>query len=382
MTKPENRLFADTRPEDMREKTRGRWPLQRARKWAEETGWLCGFNFLPSTAVNFIDMWHRQTFDRETINRELGWASEIGFNSLRTNLQFVLWQEDADDYLERVEQFLQIASRHGLRTIFCLFDDCGFSGGRPDSGRQADPVPGVHNSRAMASPGREAVMDRWLRPSLEAYVKSVIGRFARDHRIAVWDIYNEPGNLMIFGRDGHKEFSDALEPHSLALLRDAFGWAREVFPQQPLTTGAWHLPMPWENQSDSIYDHRIDQEAFSLSDIISFHAYCTAEKMAEIIRKLEPLDRPLICTEWMARNIGSTINEQLPLLKRNNIGAFQWGLVRGRTQTNIPWPAVIDMMPDPDGSSSPWFHDLIDPTGQPYDAEEMKTLRALTGKPG
>jgi hypothetical protein len=355
----------------------GRWSADRARDWMQRQGWICGFNFLPSCAVNFIDMWHPATFDAAVIDRELDWAADIGFNALRTNLQFLLWQDDAAGYRDRIDRFLDISARHGLRTVFCLFDDCGFSGGRPQIGIQSDPVPGVHNSRAMASPGREIVMDMAARPQLEAYVSDIVTRYAADERILFWDLYNEPGNLMIFRADGHREFSDELEPYSHDLLRQAFDWARACEPVQPLTSGAWHLPMPWNEHDTGIYTHPIDQTAFVLSDIVSFHAYCEAHMMTAIINKLGEHGRPVMCTEWLARNIGSRIEEQLPLFREHNVGAFQWGLVRGRTQTHIPWPGVIGLLDDYDPQNAEWFHDVLDGDGKAYDPAEIELIGRL-----
>ncbi|WP_420550532.1 1,4-beta-xylanase [Litorivicinus lipolyticus] len=357
----------------------GRWSPQKALAWQEHHGWLCGFNFMPSTAVNFIDMWHEETFDPQTIDQELAIASATGFNSLRTNLQFVLWQDNRQSLHERIEKFLEIASRNNLKTVFCLFDDCGFSGASPSNEVQSPPVPGVHNSRAMASPGRDVVMDMAMRPELEAYVKDIISTYARDERVILWDLYNEPGNLMIFRVDGQKEFSADLEPYSLSLLLDCFEWARSVSPTQPITTGGWHIPMPWED-GDDLYNHQIDQTAFSLSDVISFHAYCDAERMANIVRKLKSFSRPLLCTEWMARSIGSNIKEQLPLLEECNVGAFQWGLVQGRSQTHIPWPQIFDVIEKYGKTAELQFHDLFDGNGRPFDETEVQVIGELTSR--
>lgn len=358
-----------------------RWSAARAREWGELTGWICGFNYLPSTAVNFMEMWHPATFDAAAIDRELQWAAAIGFNALRTNLQYLLWEDDAEGYRSRIETFLDISARHGLRTVFCLFDDCGFSGAPPHVGIQPDPVPGVHNSRAVASPGREIVMDMSVRPRLEAYVCEIVGCYARDDRILFWDLYNEPGNLMIFRHGGECAFDDALEPRSLDLLCSVFGWARSCAPDQPLTSGAWHLPVNGSGENGRIFVHPIDQAAFRLSDIISFHAYCDTGTMTSIIETLAAHGRPLMCTEWMARNIGSRITEQLPLLRCRGVGAFQWGLARGRSQTHLPWPEVMERLSDYNPDTAEWFHDLLDESGRPFDEAETALIRKLSPRP-
>lgn len=355
-----------------------RWPVAKAQAWAGSQPWLCGFNFLPSTAVNFVEMWRGATFDELTIDRELGWAEAIGFNTLRTNLPFVLWNTDRDAFLLRIKRFLRVASSHGLKTVFCLFDDCGFSGELPTPGPQPDPVPGVHNSRAVASPGAAMVSNPDVRPLLRLFVEGVLSTFRDDPRILFWDLYNEPGNLMVFEADGQRLRNDVLEESSLRLMIESFYWARNIGPIHPLTVGAWKMSMPWEMTGIAPFDNPIDRTALAISDLVSFHAYCRPHSLIGIIHKLSALGRPLMCTEWLARTIGSRLEEQLPIFNEHRIGAWQWGLVRGRTQTHIPWPPVRSAIPGYHEETSEWFHDLLHENGTPMSEEEVKLIGELT----
>src|SRR4029077_2592941 len=67
--------FGDLRaqPARMQIATRGParavWTKERARAWADSTGWLVGSNFIPSTAINQLEMWQAATFDPRTIDR-------------------------------------------------------------------------------------------------------------------------------------------------------------------------------------------------------------------------------------------------------------------------------------------------------------------------
>ena len=259
-----------------------RWTSARANAWGAARPWVCGFNFLPSTAVNFIEMWHRDTFDRATIERELGWAAEIGFNALRVNLHFLIWQNDRDGLLARLDRFMDIAARLGLDTVPCFFDDCGFGGAEPVYGPQPDPLPGVHNSRAVASPGRLAVMNPSLWPQFEQYVRDLTRQFRTDPRILFWDLYNEPGNRMIFSPEGARKHLPDITAQSLALMTDAFTWARAEDPVHPLTVGAWTTPSP--GSDDPPYQTSVDQAALALSDIITFHAYWDRSHVSGIHR--------------------------------------------------------------------------------------------------
>jgi hypothetical protein len=141
-----------------------RWSEEQAKEWYEKQPWLVGCNFLPSTAVNSTDMWQQETFDVETIDRELGWAEDLGFNSIRVFLQYLVWEADPVGQKERMERFLGIADRHGITVMFILFDDCFIP--EPYLGKQADPVPGTHNSQWTSSPG-ETRKKADNRPNLE-----------------------------------------------------------------------------------------------------------------------------------------------------------------------------------------------------------------------
>ena len=171
-------------------------------------------------------MWQKETFDAKTIDRELGWAQELGFNTVRVFLNFVVWREDAAGLKKRFADFLKIAERHGISVMPILFDDCNFAGRVAARGKQPDPVPGVHNSQWVSSPPLAMVTDRSAWPALEQYVKDLVGTFAQERRIVVWDLYNEPGN-------------SGMGDKSLPLMEAAFAWARETKPNQPLTSGAW-----------------------------------------------------------------------------------------------------------------------------------------------
>ncbi|MBA3326444.1 MAG: 1,4-beta-xylanase [Rhodobacteraceae bacterium] len=353
----------------------GQWSEERARAWGLSHSWLCGFNFLPSSAVNFLEMWRGDSFDAASIDRELGWAAAIGFNALRTNLHYLDWRHDPEGLIARVAQFLEIAAAHGLASMICLFDDCEFSGEPPHWGAQQGPRPGIHNGRAIGSPGRRLVGDRDLWPSLRDYVQGVIHAFAEDPRVAVWDLYNEPGNRMILEDGRQREHDHLLENDSDALMRASFAWAREVGPTQPLTVGAWRLGTP----GAPAYAHRTDLAALALSDVVSFHAYCPLDRLRGVVADLQGHGRPMFCTEWMARGLDSRIRDQLPYLRSQGVGAFQWGLVRGRTQTHLPWPGVGIEMALRDGGEPEWFHDILSEDGQPHCHDEVHTIRAARG---
>lgn len=353
-----------------------RWSAARANAWWKARAWVCGFNFLPSSAVNFLELWMADSFDRATIARELGWAADAGFNAVRVNPHFLVWKHDRDGLIARLDWFLETASGLGIDTVVVPFDDCGFGGGEPEYGPQPAPVDNVHNSRAVASPGRAAVMDRSQWPVFEAFLRDVIRQFRTDRRILFWDLYNEPGNRMIFTRAGFEEYDAALAEHSRDLMRAAFDWARAEEPEQPLTVGAWRTAPPGSDAPP--FDNEIDRLALELSDIVTFHGYCTRAEAEALIERLAPLGRPLLITEWMARAVDSRIEDQLALFHARKVGCFNWGLVQGRTQTHLPWPEALVAQHGRATDEDIWFHDIFRPDGTPYDPEEVRLIRTLT----
>ena len=325
-----------------------RWDVARANAWYARQPWPVGCNFTPSTAINQLEMWQADTFDPQTIDRELGWAAGIGFNTVRVYLHDLLWEADAEGFKARMERYLAIAARHGIRTLFVLFDDCWNP--NPRLGKQPDPIPGVHNSGWVQSPGQAVVRDPSAWARLEPYVKGVIGAFARDDRVLLWDLYNEPGN------------SDLREA-SVPLLRLAFEWAREAAPSQPISCGVWADFAP------------IRELQLAASDVITFHDYEDTAHLEAQIAELGQYGRPLICTEYMARTRGSRFETHLPIFKRERVGAINWGLVAGKTQTNYPWRS-------PQGAPEPqvWFHEVFHGDGTPYDPAEVAAIRAYAGE--
>jgi hypothetical protein len=347
------------------------WGAERAQAWYERQPWLVGANFVPADAINELEMWQAASFDPAEIDRELGWAEAVGMNTMRVFLHDLLWAQDPEGFKARIDAFLAIAARHHIRPIFVLFDSCWDPD--PRLGPQHPPIPGVHNSGWVQSPGARGLADPAQQARLEAYVKGVVGAFARDERILAWDVWNEPDN------PGGGDYDAREPPHKAelvaALLPRVFAWARSQGPVQPLTSGVWRGG-DWSRGQplDAVETIQLSQ-----SDVISFHNYDWPERFAERIGQLRTWGRPIICTEYMARGAGSTFDGDLPIAKRLNVGVVNWGLVEGKTQTNLPWDSwrrpYVGMQP------TVWFHDVFYPDGHPYREQEARLLRAFTAAP-
>jgi hypothetical protein len=348
----------------------GRWSEARANDWYRQQPWLVGANYVPANAINQLEMWQADTFDLKTIDKELGWAVGIGMNTMRVFLHDLLWQQDAEGFKKRLDEFLKIADRHGIRPMFVLFDSVWDP--FPQLGKQRAPKPGVHNSGWVQGPGATALQDSSHYPRLEAYVKGVVGAFADDRRVLAWDIWNEPDNMNRPAYEKH-------EPENkvtlvLGLLPRVFEWARSAKPRQPLTTGVWKGDWSSEEKMSEM-----DRLQIALSDVVSFHNYDSGEEFEKRVGWLRRYRRPLLCTEYMARGNKSTFQGSLPIAKKENVAAYNWGLVIGKTQTHLPWDSW--KTPYTDREPPVWFHEVFKADGTPYRPEEVELIRRLTGRP-
>ena len=345
------------------------WSKDQAHSWYNRQPWLVGANYNPASAINQFEMWQAETWDPVTIDKELGWAQSIGMNTMRVYLHNMLWENDPEGLKRRMNEFLTISQRHGIRPVFVLFDSCWDP--NPVAGPQHPPIPGVHNSGWMQAPGAARLADKSQYNKLEGYVKDVVGTFANDSRVLAWDVWNEPNNE---GGGDHKATPNKKQLVA-GLLDDVFEWARSVDPSQPLTSGLW-TGETWDKPETLDGVERIQ---ISESDVNSFHDYNWPESFERRARQMLSYGRPVLCTEYMARGNGSTFDGTLPIGKRMNIGMFNWGFVDGKTQTRLPW----DSWKKPYTFDEPtiWFHEVFRADGTPYRQAEVDLIRRLTSQP-
>ncbi len=342
------------------------WSHHQAWQWYNEQPWLVGCNYLPSTASNQLEMWQEETFDPETIDRELRWACEIGFNIVRVFLNDMVWEQDPKGFVKRIDKFLEIADKHNIKVMPVLLDSCWDP--RPKLGKQPEPIPHVHNSRWVQSPHIDVLKDPSNWGVLKEYVQGIVKRYRNDDRILLWDIFNEPGNSNTTAY-GHVELENK-EYYALELLKQAFKWTREMKPTQPLTVCVWFGD--WRKGEDI---PGLNKFALENSDINQFHTYRGPKVTLDYIKILQEYNRPIICGEYMSRGTGSTFENILPIFKEHNIAAICWGLVAGRSQANYPWDSWTKKY-----TSEPelWFHDIFRKDGTPYIPQEVEFIKAIT----
>lgn len=362
-------------------------------------------NFIPSTASNQIDMWHR--FDVDVIRRELQWAADLGYNGLRVFLHDQLYAVQGENaFLDKVDQFLDLAwHQFGMRTVLVLLEGIWDPHPDYDNATTVEPRPRVHNSRWLQSPGRkilEADDDAIQEAALKPYVQAVVQRFGNDSdRVLLLDLFDQPendnrysygdvGDRVPAARDARGQEMDPLRKAQCIerLLPRLLDWVRSVGNiTVPVTLAAWDVLDP---VSDPVLAHdaelyllrdRLRHFYLSASDVITFHNYDNVTYLMHVLNELKAgyagSGRPIVCTSYMARESHSTFDPVLGRLYRENVWAFNWGLVAGQTQTMYnatTWNVLPVSASGGDGEPVPWHHDVLRDDGTPYLPEEKQYL--------
>lgn len=330
------------------------WSKEKANAWLDKQPWIAGFNYVPSYAVNSIEQWQAESFDLEVIKRELTWGADIGFHGIRVFLPYTVWKADRDGLFERFDQFTEICDALKIKIVPVLLDDCAF--GAPEIlegeiGPQRDPIPGMILSSWVPSPGNSVPMNPEGVLEIQSYLKDWLERYAESESILFWDLFNEPLHSTKVG--------------SPEMLQAIFWKAWQSRPSQPLTIGVW---------SD---DKAVNSVIYTHSDILSFHTYGDTKAINRMIELMQAQKRPVVCTEWMARPLGSDFENDLPLFKEKKVICFQWGLVNGRTQAHFPW---WNQLGEQHVDEAGWFHDVLKTDGTPYREPEVAFIKAFLAK--
>ena len=361
-----------------------RWSKERAWEWFNMHGWKQGMNFIPSTASNQLEMWQPDTWDEPTITRELGWAADLNYNVVRIFLHNLLWESEGQDFLDRVDRFLDIADSFQIKAMIVLFDGCWDP--QPRLGRQLPPRPRVHNSRWVQSPGAAILSNFSAHENLRPYVEAVVTQFRTDDRVLLFDLFNEPDNdnQYSYGYEGNRTdaasdaFGTELQPlekavAARALMKKTLSWVRELGPMdKPITFAIFGGGV---NRSKvQAYRNHTHEWMLRVADVVSFHEYSNVTQLNVTLEPLLSLGRPVICSEYMARPY-STFDPNLGFMKNQSVWAINWGFVSGKSQTRYGWDSWGTLYDD---EPLVWFHDVLLANGTPYRSAEAEYLLKLS----
>jgi len=296
--------------------------------------WVRGVVFVPTKSVNEAQQWDE--YDPALNDRELHYASVYGFNCVRVYLHYYIYLKNKEALLRNIEDFLQRADQYGIKTEFVFFDDCW---NQPEEAlrlpnyKYPAPLPGVHNSRWLVSPGEE-VRKHYAdhRDRLKAYVQDIVNAHKADPRIAFWETYNEPGK----------------SPETRQLLADAQAWIHETGTKIPVTaTGRDFAGAPY-------------------SDFLSWHEYGGYSYTGT---------PEALCTECMNR-----LEQSIPGIVehfRDKTGFIIWEFGIGRDNCRFTWDENRDH-PRKDETPKP-FHGMIYPDGHPWSMDDAKAMLGEAG---
>ncbi len=349
-----------------------RWSKEKAWKWYNSRPWIRGCNFMGSDCANRIDQWQAEGFEEklETAKRELALACETGFNSIRIIVEYFVWEQEHDGFMDRLERYIDAAAQNNISCMIVFGNDCmppkeehysrlhlgeqkvdwGYHGGRK-----------VSQHGTFQGPGYSLLDEPERAEKHYEFVREIVTKYKEDERVIIWDVFNEPGNC--------KRLSMSL-PH----MKKFVEIIREIDPIQPITAGIW------SHGANIDKVHEIEKYAIEISDVISFHNYGSYAQNIEVIKKLKKLGRPMLNTEWLNRCAENNVEDMFPLFYLEKIGCYNWGFVAGKYQTYEPWNGIWDKYREnPEQvrgfDFTKWFHDLYRPSLNPYNPYEIEIIK-------
>lgn len=350
-----------------------RWSEKRAFEWYNSHPWIRGCNYMCADCANRVDQWQSLHFEEylKTTEEELKVMRDLGYNSVRLILEYVVWEKEHHIFLKNFERYISLCASYGISCMIVLANDCMPPKTElwkmPDIGEQHYDI-GYHGGRKHSQHGRHTgpaphfyLDNEESRKKYFDMVKEIVTLYKDDQRILMWDVFNEPGNSQRSGI-------------TLPILKSMFEIVREINPSQPITAAAWCCNKNCE------FDMPEDVFAIENSDIITYHNYGRYEEHIRVIKFLKQFNRPLINTEWLARCTDNTVFDNFPLFYLENIGCYNWGFVAGKYQTYEPYEAHWQWYNDDKNAPidfTKWFHDLYRPSLRPYDPKETELISRL-----
>ena len=310
-----------------------------------DTSTWVGANYTPAYAVSAVHFWH--DFRPDVVEKELAAAKKYyGITTVRVYLHNIPYDAEKEKFLDRIEQFLVICDRHGIKPGFTFFDDCHWHEGifleEP-----TEPIKGYHNGRWAACPQDRERKEENL-PKFKAYIQDVIRPHRDDPRVLWWETFNEP----IMG----SEFSRKLRI-------EGYAWAKELKPTQPVICC-------WDDSPET--------------DIVNAHNYGNSQQAWDKQADMNP-EKGAVFTEAGARwfaprpSSGEPVEVIHWLEGRKAAGKYVpgvylcWELMVGNSNCRWYWDTPNDT-PEP---TFPWCG-LMWPDATPVSLAEAEAIRRYT----
>ena len=299
---------------------RGQMSVKQAWRWQNKIGEIRGFN-QPEVAYPGMS--------RDQILRK---ASELGLNSVRS----WIGGNTVEEQIAFIRKCVDDASKYGLTfsPVLSFYGRYYYDNSIPEEERLK---------------------------RTEEYIRKVVGAFAKDERIAMWDIWNEPSTAQ-----------DDETMRQMDWLEKMVEWCRLENPVQPITSS-----IIWEggeyDTTSTYYKRRMEVER--MMDIHNIHNYRFLQPEhttpIEIIKRMKQMDgRPIVSSEVLARPVSGGLTRTLKLFAREHVNFYLWGMfVTDSRNWSVQWGHTTY---DP---YEPIFHDMLYSDGTPYDYREIENLR-------
>ena len=352
-----------------------RWTEEEAWAWQKKVGWLRGCNFIGSDCANRIDMWqsYKSAEHLATAEREIALCEKIGFNTVRLIVEFDVWVEERDSFMEILEKYIALAAKYGQKVMLVLANEAVLCRGEKYTpkplGEQVYAL-GYHQGRFPLTPEQKALTpyhELEREETREKYlmmVREIVSKYRADERIICWNVYNEPGITVGVER-------------AVPLIEMMFSTVRECDPVQPLAADIWY----W---NDLEHLRPNDKTSAELSDVISWHNYKPMKDFVVDYEILKRLGRPILLTEWLNRINHQSVRDVYPIIYLERINCWCWGFVAGKTQTYEPWDSLWDQYEASGGKKdfdfTLWQHDLFRPNLRPYDPKEIELITSFNAR--
>ncbi|MCH3994189.1 MAG: hypothetical protein LKG14_04410 [Prevotella sp.] len=305
---------------------RGQWSERRTLKWERKVGVIKGFN---QPVRPYPDMSLDVMFEK---------AHDTGLNNVR-----MFFGGTAEEVIRQIRQYTDVAYKHGITMSPVL----------------SAPVPEAYYK----SEGEDTVC---LKVTKE-YTQKVIGAFAKDKRVILWDLFNEPGNLNLPADKKQKKFILQLK-----LIEKLLAWARETNPIQAMSSSIfWRDDLLDEDKDPS---NRLAWKVEGMMDVHNFHDYACGDRdgtytrrLIDVLKKIS--NRPLVCTECLTRVNNSGLDRTFSCFAKNNVHWYLWGLYMCDANWDVKWSRSTY---DP---YEPGFHNLFRPDGEPIDYRDIELIR-------
>ena len=348
------------------------WTKEEAWAWYHAQPWLRGCNFIGSDCCSRIDMWQSFDFEKhmETAERELTACEELGFNTVRLIIEFDVWVQEREAFMDHLEQMIAACARHHQKVVLVLACEAQLCRGEKfiakPLGEQVYAL-GYHQGRFPLTEEEKAMKPYHPLERAECHddyltmVREVVSCYGKDERVLFWNVYNEPGIVL----------GERAKP----LVEELFAEVRALDPMQPL---AADLFMTYKGPG---FHNPAEEAAVLNSDIVSWHCYAALEKFVFQYEFAKSFGRPVMLTEWLNRISHSEVKDIYPFLYANKIACWCWGFVVGKTQTHEPWDSLWEQYDREHGNVdydfTRWQHDLYRPNLRPYDPHETELIRRV-----